>query len=107
MSIFSRRAEKTPLGIYVHIPFCKSKCQYCDFYSLACKDDNLMDSYLDSSTGIITMREDNIEDQQSKIQDESDQLTETYNTNYERYLEEYTNTLIETYTMKVSMAAFM
>ncbi|HBZ9068838.1 TPA: hypothetical protein MNN59_005798, partial [Citrobacter freundii] len=36
-----------------------------------------------------------------------DQLTETYNTNYERYLEEYTNTLIETYTMKVSMAAFM
>ena len=23
-----------PLGIYVHIPFCKSKCQYCDFYSL-------------------------------------------------------------------------
>ena len=46
MSIFSRRAEKTPLGIYVHIPFCKSKCQYCDFYSLACKDDNLMDSCL-------------------------------------------------------------
>ena len=23
-----------PLGIYVHIPYCKSKCQYCDFYSL-------------------------------------------------------------------------
>ena len=23
-----------PLGIYVHIPFCKSKCAYCDFYSL-------------------------------------------------------------------------
>lgn len=23
-----------PLGIYVHIPFCKSKCPYCDFYSL-------------------------------------------------------------------------
>ncbi|HBV7988714.1 MULTISPECIES: flagellar filament capping protein FliD [Citrobacter] len=75
--------------------------------SMVAQMDNLMDSYLDSSTGIITMREDNIEDQQSKIQDESDQLTETYNTNYERYLEEYTNTLIETYTMKVSMAAFM
>lgn len=26
-------AEK--LGIYVHIPFCKHKCDYCDFYSLA------------------------------------------------------------------------
>ncbi|MEG1598031.1 flagellar filament capping protein FliD, partial [Citrobacter sp.] len=75
--------------------------------SMVAQMDDLMDSYLDSSTGIITMREDNIEDQQSKIQDESDQLTQTYNTNYERYLEEYTNTLIETYTMKVSMAAFM
>ncbi|SMC56236.1 radical SAM family heme chaperone HemW [Papillibacter cinnamivorans] len=26
---------KKNLGIYVHIPFCRSKCQYCDFYSLA------------------------------------------------------------------------
>jgi oxygen-independent coproporphyrinogen-3 oxidase len=24
-----------PLGIYLHIPFCKSKCAYCDFYSVA------------------------------------------------------------------------
>ena len=23
------------LGIYVHIPFCRHKCDYCDFYSLA------------------------------------------------------------------------
>ncbi len=22
------------LGVYVHIPFCRSKCDYCDFYSL-------------------------------------------------------------------------
>ena len=22
----------TPLGIYIHIPFCLSKCAYCDFY---------------------------------------------------------------------------
>ena len=20
-------------GIYLHIPYCKSKCRYCDFYS--------------------------------------------------------------------------
>jgi oxygen-independent coproporphyrinogen-3 oxidase len=24
---------KTP-GLYIHIPFCLSKCPYCDFYSL-------------------------------------------------------------------------
>lgn len=23
-----------PLGIYIHIPFCRQKCPYCDFYSL-------------------------------------------------------------------------
>ena len=23
-----------PLGLYLHIPFCKAKCAYCDFYSL-------------------------------------------------------------------------
>ena len=26
-------------GIYIHIPFCKSKCPYCDFYSLRNNDD--------------------------------------------------------------------
>ncbi|GAL45319.1 MULTISPECIES: flagellar filament capping protein FliD [Citrobacter] len=75
--------------------------------SMVAQMDDLMESYLDSSNGIIAMRQENIDNQQSKIQDESDQLTETYNTNYDRYVEEYTNTLIETYTMKVSMAAFM
>lgn len=32
------------LGIYIHIPFCRSKCDYCDFYSLAGRDDR-MDQY--------------------------------------------------------------
>ncbi|MBE6658459.1 MAG: radical SAM family heme chaperone HemW [Ruminococcaceae bacterium] len=26
-------AEYKKLGLYLHIPFCKSKCAYCDFYS--------------------------------------------------------------------------
>ena len=35
---------KPRLGIYIHIPFCASKCGYCDFYSLAgC--DNMMPEY--------------------------------------------------------------
>ena len=32
------------LGLYLHIPFCRSKCDYCDFYSLAGQDDR-MDDY--------------------------------------------------------------
>ena len=32
------------LGLYVHIPFCRSKCDYCDFYSLAGREDR-MDDY--------------------------------------------------------------
>ena len=48
MPILTKRANKTPLGIYVHVPFCRSKCQYCDFYSVTCKDDRLMDQYLDA-----------------------------------------------------------
>lgn len=28
------KKEDKPLGLYIHIPFCKSKCAYCDFYSL-------------------------------------------------------------------------
>ena len=27
-------SEATPFGIYLHIPYCKAKCRYCDFYSV-------------------------------------------------------------------------
>lgn len=32
------------LGLYIHIPFCRSKCAYCDFYSLAGQEAR-MDDY--------------------------------------------------------------
>ncbi len=36
---------KKDIGIYIHIPFCKAKCYYCDFISYADKD-ALMGSYI-------------------------------------------------------------
>jgi len=49
--MFGHKKEKLPqtsgretLGIYIHIPFCRSKCDYCDFYSLAGREDR-MDAY--------------------------------------------------------------
>lgn len=33
-----------PLGIYIHVPFCKQKCVYCDFYSLPRREED-MDAY--------------------------------------------------------------
>lgn len=33
------------LGIYIHIPFCKQKCVYCDFYSLPRREED-MDAYV-------------------------------------------------------------
>ena len=43
---FFGKNNRIPLGIYVHIPFCRSKCQYCDFYSVTDKSSNLTDAYL-------------------------------------------------------------
>jgi oxygen-independent coproporphyrinogen-3 oxidase len=34
-------------GLYIHIPFCVSKCLYCDFYSLPGRQ-HLVDSYIDA-----------------------------------------------------------
>lgn len=35
-----------PFSLYLHIPFCASKCGYCDFYSIQGADDGLMERYL-------------------------------------------------------------
>ena len=42
---FFTRKNKKPLGIYIHVPFCRSKCQYCDFYSITSRDYDLWENY--------------------------------------------------------------
>ena len=36
------------LGIYIHIPFCKSKCFYCDFYSSCDNNKDIISQYIDA-----------------------------------------------------------
>lgn len=45
-STFSTDVDKIRQGLYIHIPFCKSKCSYCDFYRIV--DLSYLESYVDS-----------------------------------------------------------
>ena len=40
--------EKAPrnLGLYIHIPFCRTKCLYCDFCSFVSRDDQQREAYV-------------------------------------------------------------
>jgi len=45
------------LGIYVHVPFCKHKCIYCDFYSLSLYGKNLdTNALMDRYTAALIAR---------------------------------------------------
>ena len=45
-----KRSDAPLLGLYIHIPFCKAKCIYCDFYSLPGATEARMDAYTDALT---------------------------------------------------------
>lgn len=46
-----------PLGLYIHIPFCKAKCIYCDFYSLP-RSEKKMDAYVGALCRDLARRAD-------------------------------------------------
>ncbi len=35
------------IGLYIHVPFCITKCPYCDFYSVPLANDDTLDAYTD------------------------------------------------------------
>lgn len=43
-----------PIGLYIHTPFCISKCPYCDFYSLPLGGEEQLDAYV---SGVIRAME--------------------------------------------------
>lgn len=45
--LLKENGVKDPLGIYIHVPFCLSKCPYCDFYSVK-SDSSLIEAYVDA-----------------------------------------------------------
>ena len=48
MAIITTNKNKTPLGIYIHIPFCKSKCDYCDFCSFPDTKGDIIERYVNA-----------------------------------------------------------
>ncbi len=44
-----------PMGIYIHIPFCLSKCAYCDFYSQSGADQDTLENYTRSVINELQM----------------------------------------------------
>lgn len=53
-------------GIYIHIPFCKQKCGYCDFHSFA-KIENLKEEYVGALCNEIKEFSKHIPDEDKKI----------------------------------------
>ena len=43
----SKNMQEKELGIYIHIPFCKQKCYYCDFVSFS-KKDGYIEKYVET-----------------------------------------------------------
>ena len=44
-------APDTPLGVYLHIPFCRKRCHFCYFKVYTDKDSSEIETYLDAVAG--------------------------------------------------------
>ena len=44
------------IGLYIHIPFCKQKCKYCDFISFENCEDKIINQYINALIEEIKFR---------------------------------------------------
>ena len=48
-------APETPLGVYLHIPFCRKRCHFCYFKVYTDKDASQIERYLDAAIRELTL----------------------------------------------------
>ena len=58
MTDMMNKNSKAPskLGLYIHIPFCRSKCLYCDFCSFVGRSGDELERYIDELCREIAAR---------------------------------------------------
>ncbi len=51
VKIVTEKAENAAekVGIYIHVPFCRSKCYYCDFCSKSGSDEAMIEAYVEAA----------------------------------------------------------
>lgn len=49
-------------GLYIHIPFCATKCSYCDFYSMPLKSLSTANDYIDAVINEFHLRKHELSD---------------------------------------------
>lgn len=54
-------------GLYIHIPFCASKCSYCDFYSMPLKSPSIAEEYVNAVINEFRMRKQELTDSISTV----------------------------------------
>lgn len=48
LKFLKSKNSKEPSALYIHIPFCASKCLYCDFFSQPSSDEEVMNKFIDA-----------------------------------------------------------
>ena len=87
---FMRFFMSNSIGLYIHIPFCKHKCPYCDFFS-GNADENAFDDYVIELKDKIKTEEaienqENTIKQEEQIQEDMEELIQALQVlGYRRY----------------------